>query len=77
MIFLNLILALSLVGVGFVIGLFVYRCFEARIDRVGYSVYLKKVKKIMTEEHYNSENIAQPPTLDDYSEEHKGKDCTK
>lgn len=71
MIFLNLVIALLLVGFGFFTGLFVYWCFEARIDRVNYNDYLKKVKDLLKNEGYDP---IQPPTVDDFDEKENRKD---
>lgn len=71
MIFLNLVVALLLVGFGFFTGLFVYWCFEARIDRVNYNDYLKKVKDLLKNEGYDP---IQPPKVDDFDEKENRKD---
>lgn len=71
MLFLNLIIALLLIGFGFFTGLFVYWCLEARIDRVNYNDYLKKVKDLLKKEGYDP---TQPPTVDDFDEKENRKD---
>lgn len=71
MIFLNLIIALLLIGFGFFTGLFVYWCFEARIDRVNYDDYLKKVKDLLKNEGYDP---GQTLKDEDFDDKENGKD---